>query len=469
MKNLKVSNYLHFQEVDKDIYIGWNRFFPSIFILNTAALDLLDRIKQNTPIKPNEKIEYFLKEFKKYKFVYEGESDPFKTDFLKTVNQHIDELDQRAKDFYRSGEDYSTLRIVNDECNLNCSYCVNNHVHSPKKFARIKKNSRDKLHLVNDCVEQFMARKIKNGVGEVSIFFNGGEILVDWMIIKNIVQRVSQKYRDIKINWEINTNLTRLSEEIANFFNRYQFKVNISIDGYREVHDKTRKYRNGKGSFDDIIKNVELYRMTNEIDSLKSFQGTIENPDRFRPEEVYKMEKYGFLSARLAPNLLNVPEEDGKKKAKIMGKFLELNTRNQFQVSELIFTKVKNKINQNEYQFSFNCRGLSGLPKLSFEINITRLSVSHLCCFIEETAVPVEQLQYDIYNPKLWQVSNKFIKSRMDSVLKNCLECPLAALCTGGCILSGLDSQNHLNKAACAYQKEIWAIYLNKAYRDRKK
>jgi sulfatase maturation enzyme AslB (radical SAM superfamily) len=89
--------------------------------------------------------------------------------------------------------------------------------------------------------------KIKKGIGEVSITFNGGEILVDWKIIKNMARRISQKYPDMKINYEINTNLTLLNEEMAKFFNRCHFKVNVSIDGYKEAHDKTRKYFNNRG------------------------------------------------------------------------------------------------------------------------------------------------------------------------------------------------------------------------------
>jgi len=291
---------------------------------------------------------------------------------------------------------------------------------------------------------------------------------VDWWIIKNMVQRISQKYPGIKINCLMNTNLTLLTEEMAKFFDQYHFKINVSIDGYREAHDKTRKYSSGRGSFDDIIKKIALYRETNKIDTIKTFQGTIEHIDDFQPEQVYQMEKYGFTAARLAPNLLNCSEGDGRKKAKLMGRFLELNSQHQFQVTELLFTKVKKGINQEEYKFSMNCPGLSGFPKIGFEINITTLCVSHLCGFIRHLAVPIKNLGYDIYNPKLWEVSYEFIKGRMESVLKNCMECELVGICLGGCIMSGLDNENRLNKAACAYQQEIWKIYLKKAYRDRK-
>lgn len=481
MKRLKVAEYLHFLLVSKGIYIGWNRFYPSVFIFNQEAMDLLERIKYKKPIKVDNDIGYFLKEFKKYRFLYEGDVDPSRKNFVHMVQWAVAETDRRAGEFYRQKEDYDDLKIVNEECNLACSYCVNRHnlpaaynhdnissKESPGK--RVSKMTEDKWTVVNQCVEQFISRKIANGSRRMQIFFNGGEILIEWPLIKAVVQRIAKEYKDkdIEIEYKINTNLTLLNEEIARFFSEYDFDVHISIDGYRSAHNRTRKYRSGRESFDDIIDRVKLYRKFNKEDSLTSFQGTIEHPEDFRAEEVYKMTGFGFVQARLAPNLLNVTEKDAVKKARLMGEFLELNVRHPLQVTELVFTRLKDKINQEEYRFSFNCQGLCCLPKMGLEINLSTLCLSHLCGFIPAAAVPIQELDHDIYNPKLWQVSHGFIKERMESVLKNCLECELVGICVGGCVMSGLDNYNRPNPAACAYQREMWKIYVRKAYHDSK-
>jgi radical SAM protein with 4Fe4S-binding SPASM domain len=473
MKNVNVSEYLHYAEVDKDIYIGWNRFLPSIFILNKAALSLLDKIEKKTPIEMNENIARFFEEAEKHKFLHEGETDPSREEFFNMVHRELDEMDRRAGDFYREEKDYDSLKIGNDNCNLACSYCVNEFemeaLSGNIRCSGKKPKRTGKLRIIEKCVDQFFSRKVKNGVPQTKVFFNGGEILVDWPLVKKTVERISKNYPGIKVEYSINTNLTLLNEEIAEFFNRHNFTVHISIDGYKEAHDKTRVYRNKKGSFDDIIEKVELYRKYDKKNSMIYYQGTIEYPDEFKPGEVYKMNRYGFSGARLAPNLLNSSEEDARKKARLMGKFLELNAGNEFEVTELIFTRAKNKINQNEYRFALNCQGLGSAPKPDIEINITTLSVSHLCGFIRKASVPFKELRYDIYNPVLWDVSSRFTRERMDSVMNNCLECPLVGICVGGCILSGIDGRNRLNKAACAYQNEMWEIYIKKVYEDRKK
>lgn len=468
MNNLNVSEYLHFLPVDKDIFIGWNRYFPSIFILNDAALELMDRIKYNKPIEMDEDIEEYLEEFKKYKFLYEGdplEGDPSRKNFENLVREEVKKPDRYAEEFYKQEKDYSELKIVTDDCNLACAYCVNDYGRTP---GGIKKRDEERLKTVQMCVDQFMERKIRNGVKKTKLFFNGGEILVEWELVKELVERISKKYYDMEVEYSLNTNLTLLTEEMARFFNRHNFKVHISIDGYGEAHDRTRKYNNGKGSFDDLLEKVELYRKYNK-EGMKSFQGTIEFPETFDPEEVYKMEKYGFVSARLAPNLLNCPKQDALKKAQLMGKFLKLNDRHDFQVTELVFNQLKRKVNQQEYKFTFNCRGLSALYGTALEFNLSTFALSYLCGFVHDTAIPFEELGYDIYNPKLWDISYKFIKGRMDSLFENCMDCPLAGICVGGCIMAGLDNQNRLNKAACAYQEEMWKIYAQKAYDDSKK
>ena len=468
MKNLHVSEYLHYLPVDKDTYVGWNRYFPSIFILNGAALELMDRIAHDKPIEMDEEIDEYLKEFKKYKFLYEGDfpdGDPSGRDFENMVREEVKKPDRYAEAFFKEEKAYEDLKIVTDDCNLACAYCVNDYGRTP---AGIKKKDGEKLKIVETCVDQFMERKTRNGGKETKIFFNGGEILVEWELVKAIVERTAEKYKDIRVDYGLNTNLTLLTEEMAEFFSRHNFNVHISIDGYREAHDRTRKYHGGKGSFDDVMEKVELYRKYNK-GGMKSFQGTIEFPDEFDPEEVYKMGKYGFVNARLAPNLLNCTEEDAIKKARLMGKFLELNDREEFQVTELVFNQLKRKVNQQEYKFTFNCRGLSAIYGTALEINLSTLSLSYLCGFVHDTAISMDELGYDIYNPKLWDISYQFIKDRMESMFTNCMDCELAGICVGGCIMSGLDNKNRLNKAACAYQKEMWRIYAGKAYNDSKK
>ena len=465
MKDINVSEYLYFQQVDagNDIHIGWNRFFPTIFILNRFALELLEAIKNKKKIDHTDETRFFFKELFTYKFIYDTETDRSKDDFLKMIDHRLSLVKEGGDGFYRQDAAYDEMGIFTDECNLACSYCVNQY---KRKHSPVKKSFGERLEIVNKCIDQFLSRALAETSQPVSIFFNGGEILTEWETVKAVVCGLSERYKGVSFEFEMNTNLTLLTEEIAEFLCRHNFKVNISIDGYRGAHDRTRKYHNGKGSFDDLLGKLEIYRERCKEKPVNMFQGTIEYVDGFNPEEVYEMENRGFLNARLAPNLLNVSEEDAVRKAELMGKFLELNKRHRLQVTELFFANAKKRINQDDYRFSFNCRGLSCLPELALYLNISALRLSHICVYVPEASRSLEALEYDIYNRKLWEVSYRFIKERVEALKKYCLDCHLVGLCSGGCIYTGLDNENQPNKAACAFQKKLWSLYIDKVYRD---
>lgn len=467
MKDINVSQYLHFQQVDtdNDISVGWNRFFPTIFILNRFALELLEAVRNKEKIDQDDETRTFFKELFKYKFIYNTRHDQSRDDFLKMIDDRLSLVKEKSDNFYRLRNGYDGLSILTDECNLTCPYCINQY---KRKHAAVKKDFSQRLEIINQCIDQYVSPRLANASESkpVRIFFNGGEILMEWETIKAVVCRLSEAYKGIPFEFEMNTNLTLMTEEIAEFLSRHNFKINISIDGYQSAHDRTRRYRNGKGSFDDLLKKLEIYRKLNPKNPITAFQGTIEYIDGFYPEKVYEIENYGFLQARLAPNLLNVPEDDALRKAELMRKFLELNTRNRFQVTELFFSKAKNRINRDEYRFSLNCQGLSCLPYMALGLNISTLRVNQLCSYVPEASISLEELGYDIYNKKLWKASYRFIKKRVEALKKYCLDCHLVGLCSGGCIYTGLDNENQLNKAACAFQKKLWSIYINKIYRD---
>jgi radical SAM protein with 4Fe4S-binding SPASM domain len=464
-EELKTADNLHFHKVARGKWVGWNRYYPVTFVLNREAKKILDDISRKKRVKSDDGVQEFIGHLKKTGVVFEGKKDPSKEQFMQMVRQKLEAPEKMAREFYSEEQDYEGLTFVNDRCNLACSYCVKEYKNTRPPAACKSRNS---IKAIDLCIDQFMARKIKYGRKETTISFNGGEILLDWPIIKYIVEKVSTKYKDIEIKYIMNTNLTLMTQEIAQFCNRHNFNLSISIDGYKAAHNRTRKFHNGGRSFDKIIKSLQLYNQHNPEKAIRSFQGTIEFPDMFRPEQVYRMKRYGFVHSRLAPNLLDAEEEDAVKKAKIMGAFLKLNTRHSFQVTDAVFRTLKKRLNQDRYDFGYQCKGLSCLPKFGVELNISTLRMSLLCGFIDEATVSFDRLNDDIYNPVLWETARNFLHRRMESLFENCIDCELVGICGGGCILSGLDSENKVNKASCTYQKEVWKMYIEKVFRTGK-
>lgn len=135
-------------------------------------------------------------------------------------------------------------------CNLSCSYCY----HKENNFTFSENMN---VGLFIETVE-YMLQNMKYGE-YVNIFFFGGEPLLNFSFIKesvSLLENLEEKY-STKFTYSLTTNGTVFRDEIIDFILEKQIGLMISIDGKKEVHDKTRKFINGKGSYDTIIKNVQ--------------------------------------------------------------------------------------------------------------------------------------------------------------------------------------------------------------------
>lgn len=104
---------------------------------------------------------------------------------------------------------------------------------------------------------------------ELELDFIGGEPLLEIDLIQDIVDYAIASAKKLKHQWEhnfrirITTNgLLYSSAKVQAFIKKYHSHLNISIsiDGTEKKHDKCRKFRDGKGSYSDVIKSIPLWR-----------------------------------------------------------------------------------------------------------------------------------------------------------------------------------------------------------------
>lgn len=94
-----------------------------------------------------------------------------------------------------------------------------------------------------------------------SLTFYGGEPLVNFGVMKKSIEYTQERYPHLKLHIAFTTNLTLLTEEMVEFFRGLQnvsMDIMCSLDGPRELHNKYRCYKGGKGSFDDAVKGFKL-------------------------------------------------------------------------------------------------------------------------------------------------------------------------------------------------------------------
>ena len=144
---------------------------------------------------------------------------------------------------------------ITEDCNLRCKYCIfsGNYEymrhHSPKKMT---------LECAKKAIDYFM--QIVSDSKEYTpdqqpiISFYGGEVLLEYEMIKEIVKYV--RTLDTKVIFAFTTNGTLLTKEKINFFVEHNFMISISLDGPKDINDKNRVFPNEKGSFEVVYSNI---------------------------------------------------------------------------------------------------------------------------------------------------------------------------------------------------------------------
>ena len=145
---------------------------------------------------------------------------------------------------------YTLSLEIAHECNLNCRYC----------YLGAKKNKVMNSNMAKEAVDMSIKEVLKQKDKTLDVYFIGGEPLLKFDLIKEIVEYVKTVCNNWGLNYSFSTttNGTLLNKEIMDYLIGERFDLKISIDGKEEFHDLNRKYYSGKGSFKDILSKWEL-------------------------------------------------------------------------------------------------------------------------------------------------------------------------------------------------------------------
>ena len=89
----------------------------------------------------------------------------------------------------------------------------------------------------------------------LEVDFFGGEPLMNWDVVKQLVEygRSLEESNHKKFRFTLTTNGVLLNDEIMEYLNKEMSNVVLSLDGRKEVNDRMRPFRTGKGSYDLIV------------------------------------------------------------------------------------------------------------------------------------------------------------------------------------------------------------------------
>jgi len=134
-------------------------------------------------------------------------------------------------------------------CNLGCSYCYISTLNTGKGMT--------------DTVRQQLLAKLLEaasvrGIKHIRLRLAGGEPMGQFAAWKSFIPdaRTTLDYVGCKFDAGFVTNLTQLNDEIIAFSKEYGIGYGVSLDGVEAIHDATRSFRSGCGSFGIVDTNL---------------------------------------------------------------------------------------------------------------------------------------------------------------------------------------------------------------------
>lgn len=125
-------------------------------------------------------------------------------------------------------------------CNMGCTYCFEKPI-----FSRIGR-------MREETMEQTLefAFRAARGAPKVVLHFGSGEPTIAFGQLRSLVEKALERgaRSGQEVGFELTTNATLVTPEMAQFFADHPFNIRVSCDGPREIHDRFRPMANGRAS-----------------------------------------------------------------------------------------------------------------------------------------------------------------------------------------------------------------------------
>jgi len=138
--------------------------------------------------------------------------------------------------------------LLTEKCNLACSYC----------FETSKDPSSIPMEAIDAMIEQDLP------FGEFYPF--GGEPMLSMDFLKTLISRIkdsnvssARKENLVRSLRFLITNGTQIEKHL-DYLVQEKIQLQVSLDGPKEVNDLARVYGNGKGTFDEVLRQSQLGR-----------------------------------------------------------------------------------------------------------------------------------------------------------------------------------------------------------------
>ncbi len=195
--------------------------------------------------------------------------------FIKTLSSHesemwdeviswSDEKDSNVEDAHIKQKVRSLSINVTQVCNLRCTYCA-----ADGDGTYGSKVMKIDISQVTPQIELILKRLDDHE--KFTINFIGGEPLIYPEALEAIAEFTNALAtpRGIQVRYDLTTNGTLISSDVADMLGRFAVNVTVSLDGPTEMNDLARPTAGGGGSTEKCLKGVtELFKIHDQLGSV---------------------------------------------------------------------------------------------------------------------------------------------------------------------------------------------------------
>lgn len=328
----------------------------------------------------------------------------------------------------------SSLTIyITERCNLNCYYC----------FAH--KSNRDiDLDTAIASVE-FLINESKDA-RSINILFFGGEPLLKFDLIKQIVNyaRIKAGMSGKSVSFEIITNGTLITPEMADLFKDNLFKIAISWDGDRKRIEDVK----GRKTYEEMIDSLRVLKDK----EIPAFARASISPEDMRLVDFAKSAKdSGFRSIKMTPIFFSKldPSKTEERMIELADYFIESVKNNQpFLIQDILDPLMM-------------LMGLKEKGDRPCEVGSTGLTIDVEGRIFPCTHLHVWEKELVLGNVFGGKVDETLRKTFTDFSIKDiigCEDCPARASCCGICIAHNYEKNKDFRipeKELCVWNRAV--------------
>ncbi|MEW9107023.1 thioether cross-link-forming SCIFF peptide maturase [Paenibacillus sp.] len=322
-------------------------------------------------------------------------------------------------------------------CNLSCEYC----------FASQGKYNGDRAIMSVEVGQRAIDYLLENSGHHrnLDIDFFGGEPLMAWKVVKEIVKYARSKEKEWKkkFRFTFTTNGMLINDEVTEFLNQEMYNVVLSLDGRKEVHDRLRTTVTGKGSYDSIVPKFQEF-VQKRGDQEYYVRGTYTRNNVDFTNDIFHIADLGFDKISMEPVICD-PREPYALTEKDLPEIY-----NQYEI--LAKEMIKRSEQGKGFTFYHYMLDLSEGPCIQKRITGCGSGTEYLAVtpwgelfpchqFVGDEAYSMGNIWEGITRPELqcqFKESNCYTKPE-------CQDCWAKLYCSGGCPANALHATGSIN------------------------